>query len=144
MSLDLVRASKVSRGFWLSFLATFSMQKIANSSLSLSKLVCVVSIMLNPPFICGGCALRCALQCRVWLRFTGDALAQMRCCVPRANLHRFDDAHTSTISFGSTLFFAYSLPQNVRLVRTEIPVRDTSRKKVWKSTCKANFIVYNT
>lgn len=59
MSLDLVRVSKVSRGFWLSFLATFSMQKIANSSLSLSKLVCVVSIMHNPPFIWA--SLRCTV-----------------------------------------------------------------------------------
>ena len=52
--------------------------------------------------------------------------------------------YTSTISFGGTLFFVYSLPQNVRRVLTEIPARDTSRKKVWKSTCKANSIVYNS
>lgn len=66
---------------------------------------------------------------------------------PPHHQHRTSSApphHTSNISRDGTLFFVYSLPQNVLLVRTENPACDTPRKKVWKSTCKANSIVYNS
>lgn len=100
----------------------------------------------------------------VYWRFTGDALAQMRCCLSRTRafhrlctstqcghvprvLPRYTGARirykwVDCLGFCSS--FVYSLPQNVRRVLTEIPARDTSRKKVWKSTCKANSIVYNS
>ena len=52
--------------------------------------------------------------------------------------------YTSTISFGGTLFFVYVYLKKCCSFAQKTPARDTSRKKVWKSTCKANSIVYNS
>lgn len=113
----------MSRGFWLSFLATFSMQKIANSSLSLSKLVCVVSIMHNPPFICGELALhRRAAPAQ---HCTAPALHHR--CTSAAHEHHFLVARCSLciVYLKTCCSFAQ-----------KTPARDTSRKKFGKVLAK--------